>query len=115
MGANSWAAGEVDRTIDYGQRTLALAATLGHVGLQAQAHLHLGRVYYDTGDYPRAVESFEQDVATLQGELLSERFGTNAVVAQSPGPAEPLPRRMRDFTEGLALAEDGLRIAESGQ
>ena len=96
MGDNFWVAGEVDRAIDYGQRALALAATLGHVGLQARAHLSLGRAYYDTGDYPRAVESLERNVATLQGDLLYERFGTNGIVAAVlPGLAEPLPRRTR--------------------
>ena len=61
----------MDRAIVYGQRALALAATLGHVGLQARAHLILGRAYYDAGDYARAVESLERNVATLQGDLLS--------------------------------------------
>ena len=50
-----------------GQRALAVAATLGHVGLQAQAHLILGRAYYDAGDYPRAVESLGRNVATPPG------------------------------------------------
>ena len=58
----------------------------GDVGLQARAHLSLGRVYYDTGDYPRAVESLERNVATLQGDLLYERFGTMAASRQPPGP-----------------------------
>src|SRR5262249_33838946 len=31
MSVNCWLAGEVDRAIDYSQRTLTLAATLGHV------------------------------------------------------------------------------------
>ena len=115
MSTNFWGAGEVDRTIDYGQRTLALAATLGHVGLQAQAHLHLGRVYYDTGDYPRAVESFERNVATLQGDLLYERFGTNAIIAAISRTWLSLCHvECGAFTEGLAMAEDGLRIAETG-
>ena len=46
MCLNGWLAGEVDRAIVYGQRALAVAATLGHVGLQAWAHLNLGRTYY---------------------------------------------------------------------
>src|SRR5437660_1130390 len=54
MGVNFRRMGEVDRAIDYGQRALALAAPLGHVGLQAQAHVNLGFAYYDAGDYPRA-------------------------------------------------------------
>ena len=83
MSANCWVTGDVDRAIDYGQRALAVAAPLGHVGLQARAHLILGRAYYDTGDYPQAVESLEWNVATLQGELLYERFGANGSVAAS--------------------------------
>jgi tetratricopeptide (TPR) repeat protein len=107
-------AGEVDRAIDYGQRTLALAATLRHVGLQAQAHLSLGRVYYDVGDYTRAVESLERNVATLQGDLLYERFGTNSSVAASSRAWLSLCHAERGaFTEGHAMAEEGLRIAET--
>ena len=86
MGDKCWVVGEVDPALDYGQRALALAVTLGHVGLQARAHLILGRAYYDAGDYARAVESLGRNVATLQGELLSERFGTNGIVAALPGP-----------------------------
>src|SRR5439155_23689400 len=36
MSTNCWVAGEVDRAIVYGQRALALATTLGHVGIQAR-------------------------------------------------------------------------------
>jgi class 3 adenylate cyclase len=114
MGGTFSVAGDVDRAIAYGQRALALAATLGHVGLQARAHLSLGQVYYDTGDYPRAVESFGWNVATFQGELLSERFGTNGSVAANSRAGLSLCHAERGaFTEGLAMAEDGLRIAET--
>ena len=114
MGATFWGAGEVDRAIDYGQRALALAATLGHVGLQARAHRTLGRAYYDVGDYARAVESLGRNVATLQGDLLAEHFGgIDIVAAVLPGLAEPLPAERGAFTEGFALAEEGLRIAET--
>jgi lipopolysaccharide biosynthesis regulator YciM len=65
MGTDFRMIGEVDRAIDYGRRALALAATLGHVDLQARTHQSLGRLYADAGDYPRAVESFGWNVATL--------------------------------------------------
>jgi tetratricopeptide (TPR) repeat protein len=114
MGTNSWLAGEVDRAIASGQRALALATTLGHVGLQAWAHLILGRAYYDTGDYPRAIESLERNVATLQGDLLSERFGSNGIVAATSRAWLSYCHAERGaFTEGLAMAEEGLRIAET--
>ena len=116
MSLHCWVAGEVDRAIVSGQRALALAATLGHVGLQAQAHLSLGRAYYDTGDYPRAVESFERNVATLQGDLRYEGFGSNNNVAASSRAWLSLCHAERGaFTEGLAMAEEGLRIAETVQ
>jgi tetratricopeptide (TPR) repeat protein len=81
MSLNFWVAGDMDRAIATNQRALAVATTLGHVGLQAQTHLSLGRVYYDTGDYARAVESLERNVAMLQGALLYEHFGSNNIVA----------------------------------
>ena len=114
MGNNVWVAGEVDRAIVYGQRALALAATLGHVGLQARVQLLLGQVYYDTGDYPLAVESLGRNVAALQGELFSERFGTNGLVAAVSRAWLSLCHAERGaFTEGLAMAAEGLKIAET--
>jgi tetratricopeptide (TPR) repeat protein len=114
MGTDFRMIGEVDRAIDYGRRALALAATLGHVGLQARTYQSLGRLYADAGDYPRAVESFGWNVATLQGELLYERFGTSGSVAASSRAGLSLCHAERGaFTEGLAMAEEGLRIAEA--
>jgi predicted ATPase/class 3 adenylate cyclase len=113
MSLNSWLAGEGDRAIVYGQRALALAATLGDVGLQAWAHLNLGRTYHDMGDYARAVEHLEGNVATLQGELLAERFGTNNLAAVSRAWLSRCHAERGAFTAGLALAEEGLQIAET--
>jgi class 3 adenylate cyclase/tetratricopeptide (TPR) repeat protein len=114
MSTNFWVAGDVDRAIVYGQRTLAVATTLGHVGLQARAHLSLGRAYYDAGDYPRAVESLERNMAILQGDLLYERFGLNGIVAVLSRVWLSLCHaELGAFTEGLAMAEEGLRIAET--
>jgi tetratricopeptide (TPR) repeat protein len=106
--------GDVDRAIDYGQHTLALATSLGHVGLQARAHLSLGQAYYDTGDYARAIESWERNVAALQGELRYERFSTNGSVAalSRAGLSYCLAERGA-FAEGLALANEGRRISET--
>jgi len=114
MNNNFWVMGDVDRAIDYGQRALALAATLGDVGLQAWAHLSLGRIYYDAGDYARAVESLARNVAALQGELCYERFGTNgSVAAASRAFLSYCLTELGAFTEGLATAEEGRRIAET--
>ena len=114
MSATFWQAGDVDRTIVYGQCALDVAATLGQVGPQARTHLSLGRAYYDMGDYARAVESLEQNVATLQGDLRYEYFGTNGNVAAASRAWLSLCHAERGtFTDGLAMAEEGLRIAEA--
>ena len=114
LSTNCWNSGEVDRAIDYGQRTLALADTLGHIGLQARAHLSLGQVYGDSGDYAHAIASLEWNVANLQGELRSARFGANGIVAATSRTyLSDCHAECGTFTEGLALAEEGLRIAES--
>jgi tetratricopeptide (TPR) repeat protein len=109
MNNNFWVLGDAEHAFDYGQRALTLAATLGDVGLQAWAHFSLGRIYYDRGDYARAVESFERNVAALHGALLYERFGTNGSVAASSRVWLSYCHAERGaFTEGLAMAEDGL-------
>jgi class 3 adenylate cyclase/tetratricopeptide (TPR) repeat protein len=114
ISTHCWVAGELDCAIDYGQRALALSAPRGHVGLQARVHLSLGRAYYDAGDYPRAVEHLGRSVATLQGDLRYESFGTNGSVAVTS--LTWLSCCLAEhgvFTEGLAMAEEGLRIAET--
>ena len=114
MGGNFWIAGEADRAIASCQHALTLAVTLGHVGLQARARLILGNAYYDAGDYPQAVESLERNVATLQGALRYERFGSNgSVAAHSRAALSLCYAELGAFTEGLAMAEEGLLIAET--
>jgi tetratricopeptide (TPR) repeat protein len=114
LGATCWKTGDVDRTVVYSQRALAVAATLGPVGLQARAHVSLGRAYYEAGDYRRAIESLGRNVATLRGALRYERFGTNGSVAVTSRAWLSLCHaELGAFTEGLAMAEGGLRIAET--
>src|SRR5262249_979507 len=71
-------------------------------------------LYYDTGDYPRAVESLGRNVATLHGEMLYERFGAiDIIAATSRAVLSRCHAECGAFTEGLAMAEEGLRIAET--
>src|SRR4029453_19099991 len=66
--------GNSDRALTYSQRCHALATTLGDVGLQIASSQRLGMIYYDLGDYHRAMAYLRSNVASLQGELLYERF-----------------------------------------
>jgi class 3 adenylate cyclase/tetratricopeptide (TPR) repeat protein len=104
----------LDHALASGQRALAIAADLGDIGLTVTAQNFLGQVYRCLGDYRRAVECFQKNVACLHGELLQERFGL-------PGLASVLSRghltqnlaECGAFAEGRALAEEGIRIAEA--
>jgi len=67
------------------------------------------------GDYARAVASLEQNVATLQGDLRYERFGANfSIAVDSRAHLSLCHAELGAFTEGLAMAEEGLRVAETG-
>jgi tetratricopeptide (TPR) repeat protein len=66
------------------------------------------------GNYARAVESLERNVMTLQGDLLYERFSSNNIVAAASRAWLSWCRtEIGAVTEGLAMAEEGLQIAET--
>jgi DNA-binding winged helix-turn-helix (wHTH) protein/class 3 adenylate cyclase/tetratricopeptide (TPR) repeat protein len=106
--------GEPDHALTCGQRTLAIATHLKDVGLTVMAQHNLGQVYRNLGDYRRAVECFQKNVAYLHGELLRECFGL-------PGLASVISRSFVTislaecgaFAAGRAPAETGVQLAEA--
>jgi predicted ATPase len=109
-----WGMGDNACALAYGQRALALAATLGDFRLQAEANFFLGQVYYGLGDYRQAMDLLRQNVASLQGDLLQERTGT-------PGPTAAFSRarlvwclaEVGEFPEGMVRSAEAIRIAEA--
>jgi class 3 adenylate cyclase/tetratricopeptide (TPR) repeat protein len=105
---------DLDHALESGQRALTLATTLGDVGLQVKANFYLGSVYYDLGDYGRAVECLRWNVTSLDGDLLRERFGMTGLpsvlsrvyLSWSLG-------QLGVFAEATARGEEGVRIAEA--
>jgi tetratricopeptide (TPR) repeat protein len=75
---------------------------------------HLGEAYYALGDYHRALDFLRSNVRSLEGELLRERFGM-------VGPPSVFSRNhlamclmeLGAFPEGIALAEEAVKIAEA--
>jgi tetratricopeptide (TPR) repeat protein len=104
---------DLDHAVESGQRALALATTLGDVGLRVVANFYMGSVYYDLGDYRRAVDCLRWNVASLEGDLIHERFGMTGLpsvlsrVYLSYSLAE-----LGVFAEGTARGEEGVRIAQ---
>src|SRR5262249_48486274 len=105
--------GAYDQAIAAGQRALTLATASGEVVLHALATLFLGIAYYMQGDYHRAVDSSRQTVASLDGARRHERFGLPMLPAvQSRALLAAYHAELGIFAEGIALAEEGRRIAE---
>ena len=105
---------DLDQAAESGQRALALATALGEVGLQVLANFYMGSVYYDLGDYRQAIDCLGWNVASLEGDLLRERFGMTGMPAV-------LSRvylswslgELGAFAEGATRGEEGVRIAEA--
>jgi tetratricopeptide (TPR) repeat protein len=107
-------AGEPDHALTFGHRALAIAADLEDVRLTVTAQQQLGQAYRNLGDYRRAMECFQKNVACLRGELLHECFDL-------PGLASVVSRSFLawalsecgGFAEGRAATEEGVQIAEA--
>jgi tetratricopeptide (TPR) repeat protein len=96
------------------QRALALATAGGDVVLHALANQYLGIAYQAQGAYHQASACFRQTVASLDGEGRHERFGQvflPAVVSRAW--LASCQAELGRFTEGTALGDEGLQIAEA--
>ncbi len=109
-----WIIGDYERAMEAGQRALISAAAAEDIAVQVYANFRVGLVYYTLGDRRTAIAFFERNVALLEGDLLYERFGLPflpSVVSRSW-----LSECLADcgeFTEGVALGEEAVRIAEA--
>jgi class 3 adenylate cyclase/tetratricopeptide (TPR) repeat protein len=107
------AMGMHDQAIAAAQRALALATAGGEVVLLVLANQQLGMAYQLQGDYRRAIACFRQTVVSLDGARRYERFGEVFLPAvRSRANLTLCHAELGTFAEGLALGEEGLRIAE---
>jgi predicted ATPase/class 3 adenylate cyclase len=105
--------GKNDRAIACGTEALAIATEIGDFSLQIQAHLMLGHASHAVANYGRAVELLKWNVRALQGELMRQRFGNTALPAVFSRSFMGFSLAdLGEFGEAVALAEEGLRLAE---
>jgi tetratricopeptide (TPR) repeat protein len=105
---------DLDHALESGQRALALATTLGEVGFQVSAQYLLGVIYYDLGDYRRAVDCLGWNVASLKGDLRREHFGmTGLPFVLSCARLSWSLAELGQFAEGVAKGAEGVRVAEA--
>jgi class 3 adenylate cyclase/tetratricopeptide (TPR) repeat protein len=109
-----WLRGAYDQAIAGAQRALALATAGGDVGLHAVANLYLGFAYHAQGDYRRAIDCLAQTRTFFDVARRRERFGVPILPAMgSRGWLAVCHAELGTFTEGIALGEEGLRMAET--
>ena len=96
-------------------RLIGMNSAVGHGdgSLQVHTNFHLGQVYYSLGAYRQAIDILRQNVAMLQGELRSERYGVAGLLSVTSRTFLVWSlAELGAFPEGKVLATEGLRLAE---
>jgi class 3 adenylate cyclase/tetratricopeptide (TPR) repeat protein len=115
MASYLWRVADNERALEYGRRAAAIASEIGDPGLRATTNVYLGATLQALGDYPAPLEDLRETLASLQGDLLHERFGQFAFpsVLSRTWLAWCLAE-LGQLSEAVAIGEEGLRIAETG-
>jgi class 3 adenylate cyclase/tetratricopeptide (TPR) repeat protein len=106
--------GDHEGAVASGQHALAVAETLGDFALQVQTNNYLGVAYHTLGNHRRALGLLRRNVELLTGDLLRERFGLAALASVlSRAWLARCLAELGAFPEGIAHAEEAVRIAEA--
>ncbi len=113
MAANFNMLGDHDRAVESSRRAHDAAAALGMLRLQVATNFHLGAAYYSLGAYRQTIDALRPNVESLETELLRGR-------SDAPSLRSVVSRtwlvwslaELGAFPEGIAYAEEGMRIAE---
>ncbi len=108
-----WWSGEPDRSVDAGQRALAIAQSLGDFELEVVAQVRLGQAFFSLGDYRNAAAVCRANVDALKGDLAGVTLGLTAPPAVTSlaflGRSLAL---LGEFDAGIAMTEEGVRLAK---
>ena len=105
--------GRSEQAAASGEQALAIARTVGDLGLEAQVNTRLGQAYRRLGEYPRAIAAFKRNVDALVGDLQTERFGTSGLPAGSRAFMGWCLADLGEFPAAMAVAEEAVRMAEA--
>jgi class 3 adenylate cyclase/RecA/RadA recombinase len=73
-----WASGDYAKSIEYGERCLAMADARDDLGLRVSAHFYIGHALASSGRFPEARAQYAR-VYALLGERETERFGLSGL------------------------------------
>lgn len=108
--------GEYQQGLAMCQRALTLAEAHHDIAVQAPTRDYLGRTYYMLGDYVRGIEILTENVASLGGDFVRERFGTAGFVAvTSRHFLGQCYAEIGAFAQGHVCADEAVRIAEAAE
>src|SRR5262249_53844804 len=103
-----------DRAVESGRQALTIASETDDFDLQVVTIPFLGHAHRALGEYPEAITLFRGMVQALQGDRVVERFGSPILPSVSCRNWFAWCHTERgEFTEALALGDEGVRIAES--
>jgi tetratricopeptide (TPR) repeat protein len=106
--------GDYDRAVEAGQRALAIAQAIGDFALGLVANQYLGTAYYYLAEYRRAIELLGRGIESLQSDQNGDRFGQLILPSvQSRAWLTCCYAQLGEFTEGITVGDQGLRIAET--
>ncbi len=106
--------GDLERSLETGERALALAAHCDDASLKIATTLFLGLAHVTMGAYPAAVDLLGWNVEYLTGDLSRERFGLAALPSvQSRAYVTECLAELGRFGEGIRCGEEAIRIGEA--
>ena len=107
-------AGDLDRALHAGQRAHAIVERLPDLRLRIVTNTWLGQVHHLFGNFREALGFFRRNLELLTGDRTRERFG----MPQHPAVHSRTClvwalSELGEFDEGLRVAEEAVRLAES--
>ena len=111
-----WWMGDHEHVITTAQRELGAAPAMAAwgFGLAIASNLRIGQAYHSLGEYSRAMDSLRKNIEMLRGGSADDRIemiGLPSVLSRAW--LALCLAELGDFDDGLAAAEEALRVAEA--
>jgi tetratricopeptide (TPR) repeat protein len=108
-----WVTGQSAKAYELGDRARSMEEPLKHFPLRVTVNYYLGLACLSVGDYLRAEKLLRENVDSLQGDRIRERFGVAGYPAAMSRTylAWALAER-GEFDDGMANGRKGVQLAE---
>ncbi len=105
--------GDSSGAIDAGEKAVEIGRNFDDLGIQAPANFHLGQVLFHLGDHDRAMEFYQNNIKTLDGERARDRLGMAGIpLVFTRGHLSWSLAELGRFPEAIAEWQEAMRLAE---